>query len=169
MIEKETKKWIIIWIAVTMFIMIVSFLMGAKTICENSGGIALEDFTCSEILDIDRLPLCKDTEDNVFILPNITTTPKVTTRVSCNSDSMGLVVGCNDQLIMEEATEDNMQEGSIYVFESPNNNGTVVHRLVKDCRQSCTGLIFKGDNNYIADKVINQSDVLYKVEGVNYR
>ena len=86
-------------------------------------------------------------------------------KIGCGSDSMGLSFKCDDMVHTEKSFK--LEEGDVYIFK--NKNGThVIHRLVKDCRQGCYGLIFKGDNNLYADNVVNESDILYRVTGVVY-
>lgn len=87
--------------------------------------------------------------------------------VSCNSDSMGLVIGCKDRLLTQTIeVGDNLRNGSIYIFKSPYQEGELAtHRLV-DFNE--THALFKGDNNAIADPWIKREDILYKVLGVRY-
>jgi len=89
-------------------------------------------------------------------------------KVNCSSNSMGLGIRCNDRVYSNKVNnDDELFEGNIYAFKNSDNN-TVVHRLVKDCTNGCYGYIFKGDNNLVADKVINKSDIKYKIISVKY-
>lgn len=87
--------------------------------------------------------------------------------MGCNSsDSMGLVINCNDRLYLTNVSRyPNLQIGSIYIYRS--GNITIVHRLVKCVDKDCNVTIFKGDNNPVAE-FINKSQILYKVEMVYY-
>ena len=105
---------------------------------------------------------------------NVVSSQKVdgTSRIACGSDSMGMDFGCNDKVYWRHILNQGeiYEPGEIYIFDTPYyNDTTTIHRLVKDCREGCFGLIFKGDNNLVADPVINESDVLYKVVMVEYR
>ena len=85
--------------------------------------------------------------------------------ISCESSSMAPTMNCNDKIYF---TEDKLIEGQIYVYESGNGNNTV-HRLVKDCRKGCYGLIFKGDYNLIADDIVQEEQIRGRVTSVTYR
>lgn len=88
-------------------------------------------------------------------------------EMSCESNSMYPVLTCGDEIDLEHITE--FYEGEIYYYENPKNTSQkIAHRLVKDCRQGCYGLIFKGDVNTKADPIINESYVKYRISGVKY-
>lgn len=90
-----------------------------------------------------------------------------TGKVGCESDSMGLTLGCNDYLYQKKVTKDErLRLGDIYVYEKPGFNKTVVHRLVQIVDNHT--VLFKGDNNLMAEYVPREH-VLYKVEMVKYR
>ena len=89
-------------------------------------------------------------------------------RVSCSSDSMGQVLDCGDLLYISTKiiSPEQMVIGDIYTFNQ--GNSSIVHRLIK-CMDNCTKLIFKGDNNRIADPIVSIEDVTGKVIMVKYR
>lgn len=86
------------------------------------------------------------------------------TTVGCNSDSMGLVLNCNDKLDLEKFTGD-IELGEIYIYRKPNK--TVVHRAAF-CIENCSMVVFRGDNNPKGE-IVNRSDIIYRVIGVEYR
>jgi hypothetical protein len=89
-------------------------------------------------------------------------------RVGCKSDSMGLSLDCNDRLYMRNLKKNHtFTVGDIYIYQD--EDSVVVHRLVKCLDDGCNKLIFKGDNNHVADPIINRSDVVSKVVQVEYR
>ena len=91
-----------------------------------------------------------------------------TLHSQCISDSMGLIIDCRNELRAEDIKNKNFNIGDIYIYRLSENN-TVIHRLVYDCRQGCFGLIFKGDNNYGADQPVNETQILYRVTGIEYK
>ena len=101
-----------------------------------------------------------------------TNTPTYTNTaiVTCNTNSMGLGLSCDDIVYLKTVRdEDILKEGKIYTFKNPiKENETTVHRLVKDCTDGCFGYIFKGDNNKNADPVIQKEDILIEVIMVKY-
>lgn len=92
------------------------------------------------------------------------------TTVKCISDSMGLVIRCGDTIYLSEfrvLNGDKLRAGDLYVFESPyTENDTTLHRLVWF---NDSHALFKGDNNKIADPMIEIQNVKYKVVGVEYQ
>jgi len=90
------------------------------------------------------------------------------TRVQCGSDSMGLIMGCNDVLLLEEYDpETTPRLGKMYVFEDEEEEW-IVHRLVACMSPSCNTVIFKGDANEYADKPVHRKNIKYEVRGVVY-
>ena len=77
---------------------------------------------------------------------------------------MGLTINCRD---IAHYKQSNIEEGTIYVYKEAINQTKIIHRLVKDCRKGCYGLIFKGDNNMIGE-IVNESQILGKVTRVDY-
>lgn len=91
-------------------------------------------------------------------------------RISCKTNSMGLLTDCNSKAQVRELQEDEkLKLGSIYIFKKPSNQSKlIIHRLVGCVDENCTKLIFKGDNNKVIDEFVNRSQVLYFVEGIKY-
>lgn len=89
-----------------------------------------------------------------------------TLPVACTSQSMGLVVRCEDTLLLRHVpSTGRLVEGRIYVYAT-NRTRSVVHRYVT-CESNCTRLVMKGDNNRHAEK-INRSQVQWEVVGAYY-
>jgi len=88
-------------------------------------------------------------------------------KVSCKSNSMGLTMNCGDA-VYETKVKDNdkLIPGDIYIYKKLNY--TVVHRLVYCLDENCSKAVFKGDNNEKGE-LINRSQVIFKVEKVEYR
>lgn len=87
-----------------------------------------------------------------------------TTLVACKSMSMGLVVRCNDTLLLRTVTpEQSLRPGHLYIYRA--GNGTIVHRYV--IAANTTIIIMKGDNNRAAEAV-NRTDIKYEVVGTYY-
>jgi hypothetical protein len=88
-------------------------------------------------------------------------------RVECATASMEPSLECNDVLYkMRVKKDDPVYPGEVYTYNRGNNS--IVHRLVK-CLDNCTRLVFKGDNNDVADDIVDRSKArLYKVEKVRY-
>jgi len=79
------------------------------------------------------------------------TTPQPTLR----SNSMGLVLRCNDTLLLRTVTpEQHLHPGHIYIYTA--GNPTVVHRYV--ISKNNTSIIMKGDKNQVAE-AINRTNI----------
>ena len=92
----------------------------------------------------------------------------IKSQISCDSQSMGLLLNCKDTIfsrILDE--EEKLKEGKIYKYRSPNGY-YVIHRLVKCIDENCDLLVFKGDNNFIADTIIQRSEVEHEVVQIRY-
>lgn len=91
----------------------------------------------------------------------------ISVPISCETQSMGLTLNCKDNLFTELITESSVLiEGDIYIY---NRNGqTIVHRLVKCLDNQCNQSIFKGDNNYVADDIVEKSQIFAKVYGIEF-
>ena len=88
--------------------------------------------------------------------------------ISCDSQSMGTVFSCKDNLFSDFIGDDSVLiEGGIYVYQL--DDRIIVHRLVKCLDDSCNRSVFKGDANYAADKIVARSQIISKVYGVEYR
>ena len=88
-------------------------------------------------------------------------------RVSCRSDSMGLTVGCNDEVYGAKVEEgDYLDIGAIYIYGK--GNKTIIHRLIGCIDHSCNITIFKGDNAKTGE-LVNREDILYKITRVEYK
>jgi len=86
-------------------------------------------------------------------------------KISCGSDSMGLIFDCSDKVYERYLKEnERLVEGEIYAYEKGNN--TIIHRLVY-CIDNCSTAIFKGDNNRVGEK-IKRENVIAQVIGVQY-
>jgi cytochrome c oxidase assembly protein Cox11 len=89
-----------------------------------------------------------------------------TTKITCGSKSMGLVVGCNDRALLREIPVDSaLIEGHIYIYAVENRS--VIHRFLGCQDGKCEQLIFHGDNNRVAE-IIPRENVTYEVVGVLY-
>jgi len=99
----------------------------------------------------------------------VETTPREL-KISCETNSMGLLTDCNSKAQVKELEENKkLKLGNIYIFKKPSNTSTLImHRLVGCVDENCTKLIFKGDNNKVIDDFVNRSEVLYYVEGIKY-
>ncbi len=87
--------------------------------------------------------------------------------ISCDSQSMGLSLNCKDSLFTELVTENSMLiEGDIYIYTK--NEKIIVHRLVKCLDDQCNRSIFKGDNNYVADDIVEKSKIFARVYGLEF-
>lgn len=89
-------------------------------------------------------------------------------KVACESDSMGTMLDCGDKLYLRNdvLSPEQLIEGRIYSYKR--GNDSIIHRLVS-CLDNCTKLIFKGDNNKVADPIVNVSQLLGRLELVEYR
>lgn len=85
-------------------------------------------------------------------------------RMSCDSNSMGLTLNCNDQVIAKKFNE-NLKLGEIYVYKGENNSN-VVHRLVYCIDPNCNETVFKGDNNLYGEKVLKEN-ITHWVKTIN--
>lgn len=94
------------------------------------------------------------------------------TNIGCDTDSMGLTVGCHDIAFGNKVDQDDrLYPGYIYVYNGTNSSNDtihVIHRLVYCLDDDCNVSIFKGDNNFVAE-IVNRSDILYSVDAVRYR
>ena len=89
-------------------------------------------------------------------------------NIECTSQSMGLLFSCRDTIYSKLLNENStLTEGKIYKYM--NEKGyLIVHRLVKCLDETCQKLIFKGDNNYVADKIIDRNSVVEEVIQVRF-
>ncbi len=88
--------------------------------------------------------------------------------ISCDSQSMGITFNCKDNLFSDFINDDSvLVEGDIYVYQI--DERIIVHRLVKCLDDNCNRSVFKGDANYAADKIVERSQIISKVYGVEYR
>ncbi len=91
----------------------------------------------------------------------------IKSQVSCESQSMGLTIGCKDTLFSRILEEDEkLIEGRIYKYRFSDHYR--VHRLVKCLDESCSTLVFKGDNNFKADEIVMRHDVKQEVVQIRY-
>ena len=91
-----------------------------------------------------------------------------TFKTKCGSDSMGRVIDCVDTLYQRRIRNGTkLYEGRIYVYEK-NETRNVIHRLVKCLDTDCNRSIFIGDNNYIADKIVNRSQIIGYVYQIRF-
>ena len=89
-------------------------------------------------------------------------------QVSCDSQSMGLLISCKDTLLSRILEEDEkLIEGRIYKYRSPSGYYKV-HRLVKCLDENCSTLVFKGDNNFRADPIVSRHKVEQEVVQIRY-
>lgn len=88
--------------------------------------------------------------------------------ISCGSDSMGMAIRCTDKAYSrtDVLKPDQLIEGRIYTFQR--DNTSVIHRLVK-CLDNCTNLVFKGDNNKVADEIVHYTQLTGRVEMIEYK
>ena len=109
------------------------------------------------LLDKDK-SIVNISSTEVFLISNI----------ECTSQSMGLLFNCRDTIYSRLLDENStLTEGKIYKYQ--NEKGyLIVHRLVKCLDETCQKLIFKGDNNYIADKIIDRNSVVEEVVQVRF-
>ncbi len=114
-------------------------------------------------------------EETIYIVDDIndistvdSTDIYLKSRISCKSDSMGLIINCKDIVYSQLlGLNDTMVEGRIYIYKKGAKE--VIHRLVKCLDDSCNEMIFKGDNNYIADKLVLRSQIVKEVVQIGYR
>lgn len=86
--------------------------------------------------------------------------------VSCESDSMGLTLDCNDEAYGNIVQKrDRLIVGDIYVYRRENTS--IIHRLVRCLDKDCNVSVFKGDNNKVAE-FVNRSQIRYHIVRVNY-
>ncbi len=115
-------------------------------------------------------------EDTIYYVNDDATLEKINSTsvfvkdiVSCGSDSMGLVLDCNDIIYSKLVTDKTiLREGRIYSYRK-NSTANVVHRLILDCNDGCFGYIFKGDNNHRADDVVDRKQIIKEVYQTRYR
>ena len=92
----------------------------------------------------------------------------IKSQITCDSQSMGLLLDCEDTVfsrILDD--EEKLKEGKIYKYR--NTKGYyIIHRLVKCLDENCETLVFKGDNNFIADNIIQRSEVEHEVVQIRY-
>lgn len=103
----------------------------------------------------------------VFTIPEISVEANydVIGVVGCKTNSMGLVLECNDKLYGDYVDEDTvLVPGSIYVYKV-NDTSRVVHRLILCLDENCTRAVFRGDNNGVGE-VVNRSHILYDVQWI---
>lgn len=87
-------------------------------------------------------------------------------RVTCDSNSMGLTINCNDRLYERAVNKDEkLQIGAIYAYED--GNSSIVHRLIECEDENCSIAIFKGDNNMKGEKVLREN-ITHQIEKVEY-
>lgn len=90
-------------------------------------------------------------------------------KMSCESDSMGITLRCNDKLTgIRVKPTDKIQLGDIYTYSVEGKNDSIVHRAVLCEDENCSVIIFKGDNNLIAEKV-DRTQIQYHIRQVNLR
>lgn len=88
--------------------------------------------------------------------------------VGCETRSMYPTLGCDDRLMLQDFhyKDHSVILGEIYIFVSPyTENRTVVHRAIW---MNDTHVLFKGDNNDIADPMIAKEHIRSLVVGVKY-
>lgn len=90
--------------------------------------------------------------------------------IDCNSNSMGMAMDCNDKTLNTVVHRwDWLYEGDVYIYKEPINEtdyDLIVHRLIYKIND--THLVFKGDNNKRGE-LVRRKNVMYHVEGVEYR
>ena len=128
------------------------------------GCTRMVDTAPEEYMVVDGIP--PPVDEDVIEDIEIISIKGVPVDVACGSDSMGLMMACGTVVYKQDIKDNEFDEGRVYIYKKENK--TVIHRLVKDCRQGCYGLIFKGDNNYKADTMVPEEDVLSKVIMVEY-
>ena len=88
------------------------------------------------------------------------------TSVQCGSDSMGLIINCNDKIVVEDmGVNEVLKEGAIYIYDS--GNYTAIHRLIKCLDDDCNVSVFKGDNNYIGE-IVNKTQITKRLIAIRY-
>lgn len=87
--------------------------------------------------------------------------------IKCSSHSMRPTFDCYDDIYTRKVSDDEILTiGKIYIYEIEEEDKRNIHRLIGCADEECTKLIFKGDNNLIADPIIDRSavrDVVTKV------
>lgn len=105
-----------------------------------------------------------------FILTNgwVTAEPNMKIHVSCESDSMGNTIRCNDNAITNrfDPLKDKLEEGKIYVYKRWDDK-LIIHRLVLCLDEKCNKTVFKGDNNKRGE-IVHKKDIKFVVRGVEY-
>lgn len=90
----------------------------------------------------------------------------IVTKMSCDSDSMGLMFNCGDRIIKRKLNETEKPIiGKVYTYAK--GKQSIIHRLVLCIDNDCNTTIFKGDNNKKAETV-KREDITHEVLGVNY-
>ena len=88
-------------------------------------------------------------------------------KVTCDSNSMGVGLDCDDMIYGNHVTEDSvMIPGEIYTFHN-DHNGSTVHRLAYCLDDNCNQMIFRGDNNKQGE-LVNRSQIISHVTMVRY-
>lgn len=88
-----------------------------------------------------------------------------TAPVVCGSRSMGLVLRCNDTLLLREVNpKDRLREGHIYTYHFENRS--IVHRYLTSTDNGTT-VLMKGDNNRVPER-IPRTAITYEVIGAYY-
>lgn len=91
-------------------------------------------------------------------------------RVSCESQSMGLMLDCKSTTLYYKQLrpEDPVYEGRVYLYEKDADT-LVIHRLMGSIGLDNEQYIFKGDaNEYYDDELVNRSQILYELKAITY-
>ena len=114
-------------------------------------------------------------EETIYFVDDMDTLQKIDSeevyikfKISCESDSMGLIMNCKDTIYSKLVTEKTkLREGRIYTYRV-NENKSRIHRLLKCLDKKCTKLLFKGDANRFVDKIVNRNQIEKEVYQIKY-
>ena len=105
-------------------------------------------------------------KNNQIKIPSILNQEPVLVNITCESNSMGLLMPCNSKASVIPYKNELLHLGRIYVYEV-NSTYFIIHRLVGCVDKDCNRTIFKGDNNLISE-LINKSQIKYIVTAINF-
>lgn len=88
-------------------------------------------------------------------------------RINCSSDSMGLILNCNDKVTTKKIGDEKLSPGKIYIYKNEKNQN-VIHRLVFCVDIDCNVSVFKGDNNLVGEQVLREN-ITHEVKEIKYQ